>query len=76
MQKEFEKQEQLREMDEEHRKKFEEDIKKLQQKHNKHDPIHHPGNRAQLEEVWEKQDHMDPADFNPKTFFMMHGKVQ
>lgn len=24
--------------------------------------------------VWEKQDHMDAADFDPKTFFMMHGK--
>merc|ERR1712227_1150948 len=26
----------------------------------------------QLEEVWEEQDHMDPQDFDPKTFFMMH----
>lgn len=24
--------------------------------------------------VWEKQDHMEAADFDPKTFFMMHGK--
>lgn len=74
MQKEFEKQEKLRAMDEEHRKQYEEELKKQHQKHNQHDPIHHPGNKAQLEEVWEKQDHMDPADFDPKTFFMMHGK--
>ncbi|XP_031619930.1 nucleobindin-2 [Contarinia nasturtii] len=72
LQKEFEKQEKLRAMDEAHRKKYEEDLKVQQQKHNKHERVHHPGNKAQLEEVWEKQDHMDVADFDPKTFFMMH----
>ncbi|GAB0099894.1 NUCB1 [Sergentomyia squamirostris] len=72
MQKEFEKQERLRTMDEEHRKKYEEELKKMQEKHNKHDKIHHPGGQAQLEEVWEKQDHMEGQDFDPKTFFMMH----
>lgn len=25
-----------------------------------------------MEEVWEKQDHMDGQDFDPKTFFMLH----
>lgn len=50
MQKEFEKQEKLREMDVEHRKQYEEELKRQQEKHNKHDPIHHPGNKAQLEE--------------------------
>lgn len=60
-------------MDEEHRKKYEEELKTQQQKHNKHEKLHHPGNKAQLEEVWQEQDHMDPSDFDPKTFFMMHG---
>lgn len=73
LQKEFEKQEKLRAMDEEHRKKYEEDLKAQHQKHNKHEKLHHPGNKAQLEEVWQEQDHMDPTDFDPKTFFMMHG---
>lgn len=50
MQKEFEKQEKMRTMDEEHRKKYEEDLKLQQQKHNNHERIHHPGNKAQLEE--------------------------
>lgn len=50
MQKEFEKQEKLREMDAEHRKQYEEELKRQQEKHNKHEPIHHPGNKAQLEE--------------------------
>uniref|UniRef100_A0A7G3AU08 Putative nucleobindin 2 n=1 Tax=Lutzomyia longipalpis TaxID=7200 RepID=A0A7G3AU08_LUTLO len=72
MQKEFEKQEKLRGMDEEHRKKFEEEEKKMREKHNKHEPVHHPGGKAQLEEVWEKQDHMTGQEFDPKSFFMMH----
>ncbi|XP_055622756.1 nucleobindin-2 [Toxorhynchites rutilus septentrionalis] len=72
LQKEFEKQEQMRHMDEEHRKKFEEDLKNKQDKHDKHEKIHHPGNKAHLEEVWEKQDHMDNQEFDPKTFFMLH----
>lgn len=40
----------MREMDEEHRRQYEEELKKQQVKHNKHDKIHHPGNKAQLEE--------------------------
>lgn len=50
MQKEFEKQEKLRTLDEEHRKQYEEELKRQQQKHNQHERIHHPGNKAQLEE--------------------------
>lgn len=72
LQKEFEKQEKLRELDEENRKKYEEELKKQQEKHDKHEKIHHPGNKAQLEEVWEKQDHMEGQDFDPKSFFMLH----
>ena len=33
------------------------------------------GSKDQLEEVWEEQDGLDPDDFNPKTFFRMHGIV-
>lgn len=73
LQKEFEKQEKLKTMDAEHRKQYEEELKKQHDQHDKHDKVHHPGSRAQLEEVYEKQDHMDPNDFDPKTFFMMHG---
>ncbi|KFB35584.1 AGAP005608-PA-like protein [Anopheles sinensis] len=72
LQKEFEKQEKLRSLDEEHRKAYEQELKQQQEKHDKHEKIHHPGNKAQLEEVWEKQDHMDGQDFDPKTFFMLH----
>ena len=31
------------------------------------------GSRDQLEEVWEENDGMDREDFDPKTFFYMHG---
>ena len=26
-----------------------------------------------MEEVWEEKDGLDPEDFNPKTFFKLHG---
>ena len=31
------------------------------------------GGKQQLEEVWEENDGMDKDDFDPKTFFHMHG---
>lgn len=72
LQKEFEKQEKLRGLSDDEKTKFENDIKQMTEKHNKHEKIHHPGSKDQLEEVWEKQDHMEPQDFDPKKFFMMH----
>lgn len=38
------------------------------------DALPSQGSEAQLKEVWEKSDHMDPNSFDPKTFFKMHGK--
>ena len=32
------------------------------------------GSKAQLEKVWEETDGLDPDDFDPKTFFKLHGK--
>lgn len=61
-------------MDEDHKRKYEEELKKNQELHNKHEKVHAPGHKAQLEEVWEQQDHMDKSDFNPKLFFRAHGK--
>lgn len=72
LQKEFEKQEKLRSLNEEEKKKFEADVQKMTETHNKHEKVHHPGSKDQLEEVWEKQDHMEAQDFDPKKFFMMH----
>ncbi|PNF41274.1 hypothetical protein B7P43_G01464 [Cryptotermes secundus] len=72
MQKEFEKQEKLKALDEEHKKQMVKDLEEQEQKHKQHEPLHHPGSKQQLEEVWEKQDHMDNQEFNPRTFFHLH----
>lgn len=32
------------------------------------------GSKAQLEQVWEESDGLDKNDFDPKTFFKLHGK--
>lgn len=72
MQKEFEQHQKMEGMDETHKKEYEHQLEVEKEKHNKHDPIHAPGHKAQLEEVWEKQDHMEGQEFDPKTFFMMH----
>lgn len=34
------------------------------------------GNKEQLEEVWEESDGLDRDDFDPKTFFHLHGKLR
>ncbi|XP_078043705.1 nucleobindin 1 isoform X4 [Augochlora pura] len=68
----YNEQQKLEHMNEAERKKYEDELKALQDQHKKHEPVHHPGSKQQLEEVWEKQDHMEPEDFNPKTFFYMH----
>ena len=38
-----------------------------------HERMEHPASRKQLEDVWEKQDGLADADFDPKTFFFLHG---
>lgn len=42
--------------------------------HQPHEKIHEPGHKAQLEEVWEKEDGFDPDSFDPRTFFHFHDK--
>ncbi|XP_076622787.1 nucleobindin 1 isoform X2 [Colletes latitarsis] len=72
MERKFEEQEKLKKMDEQEKQKYEEELQAMKEKHKTHEPVHHPGSKQQLEEVWEKQDHMDTEDFNPKTFFFLH----
>ncbi|KAF4523949.1 hypothetical protein B566_EDAN013704, partial [Ephemera danica] len=57
MQKEFEKQQQLNLLDEQHKKEMEQKIKEQEEKHRQHPNV---------------RDHMNPDDFNPKTFFYLH----
>ncbi|KAG7211177.1 hypothetical protein KM043_010498 [Ampulex compressa] len=72
MQRKYEEQQKLQGMNDLERKKYEDELTLMKEKHKKHEPLHHPGSKQQLEEVWEKQDHMEDQDFNPKTFFHLH----
>lgn len=72
MEKEHERREELKNLDEEHRKAREEEYERMKKRHQDHPKVHHPGSKDQLEDVWEKTDHMDSKDFDPKTFFKMH----
>ncbi|XP_015126263.1 nucleobindin-2 isoform X2 [Diachasma alloeum] len=72
MQKKFEEEQKMKGLNEEEKKKYAAELEAMKEKHKKHQPLHHPGSKQQLEEVWEKQDHMEDQDFNPVTFFYTH----
>ncbi|XP_020282154.1 nucleobindin-2 isoform X2 [Pseudomyrmex gracilis] len=72
MRKKFEEEQKMKGMKEEERKKYEEELEEMKKKHKDHKPLHHPGSKQQLEEVWEKQDHMESQEFDPRTFFFLH----
>ncbi|XP_045123394.1 nucleobindin-2-like isoform X3 [Portunus trituberculatus] len=72
MEKEYLRQEEMQSMDDSHRKEVEEKHQQEIKQHKQHEKLHHPGSKQQLEEVWEEQDHMQPEDFDPKTFFHLH----
>jgi len=73
MEKKFEKESRLKAInDTQERKVVQEEMEKMEAKHREHDKLKHPMTKDQLEEVWEEQDHMDPQDWDAKTFFAMH----
>lgn len=72
MKKKYEEQQKLKSMDDNERKKYEEQLRAVKEKHKNHEAVHHPGSKQQLEEVWQVQDEMGDQDFNPKTFFFLH----
>lgn len=47
------------------------DLEQKQKKEGLKNKAKHPGNKQQLEEVWEAEG-FDKDTFNPKTFFKMH----
>ncbi|XP_030752852.1 nucleobindin-1 isoform X2 [Sitophilus oryzae] len=71
MEKEYEKQEKLNHTNGAEKEKLQKEYEELEAKHKKHEKLHEPGHKQQLEEVWEEQDQMQ-QDFDPKTFFMLH----
>lgn len=70
--KELEYRKSLENMTAEERLKAEQHHNETIKKHQQHEPVHEPGSKPQLQEVWEEQDHMEPEEFNPNTFFAMH----
>jgi len=72
MMKEHERREYLKGLDQEKREKEEKRMEELAEKHRQHPKVNAPGSVAQLREVWEETDQLDPQEFNPKTFFKLH----
>ncbi|CAN9493090.1 unnamed protein product [Ophioblennius macclurei] len=72
MLKEHERREYLKGLDQEKREKEERRLHELKEKHRQHPKVNAPGSVAQLREVWEETDRLDPREFNPKTFFKLH----
>ncbi|XP_061761602.1 nucleobindin-1 isoform X3 [Nerophis ophidion] len=72
MLKEHERREYLKSLDQEKREKEEKRMQELKEKHRQHPKVNAPGSVAQLREVWEETDGLDPKEFNPKTFFKLH----
>ncbi|KAM6957411.1 nucleobindin-1 [Aplochiton taeniatus] len=72
MLKEHERREYLKGLDQEKREKEEKRMEELKEKHRQHAKVNAPGSVAQLREVWEETDGLDPQEFNAKTFFKLH----
>ncbi len=49
--------------------RFQQAREKLRQ----HEKLKHPASREQFEDIWEQEDGMSEEDFDPKTFFHLHG---
>lgn len=71
LQKEYDKRVKLNHTEGDDRVKLEKEYQTNDEQHKKHEKLHEPGHKAQLEEVWEQQDHMQ-QEFDPKAFFMLH----
>ena len=64
----------LKEMNEQQRLKAEEEFNKKHEQLRHHDKLPKPASKEQLEQVWEEEDGMNREEFNPRTFFHMHGE--
>ncbi|XP_015173582.1 PREDICTED: nucleobindin-2-like isoform X2 [Polistes dominula] len=72
MQKKFNEEQKLKGMNEQEKEQYMKHIQELKEKSKKHAPIHHPGSKGQLEDVWTEQDDMNSEDFDLKKFFYVH----
>jgi len=58
--------------DAEEKKKLEKQFQESEERHKDHPKVNMPGSEKQFKEVWEKTDHLDPKEFDVKTFFNLH----
>ncbi|CAF0757979.1 unnamed protein product [Didymodactylos carnosus] len=72
LRKEYDRREQLSHLSPEEQQKLEHQYQETLEKKKKHPKVNHPGSVDQMEEVWENVDHLEPEQFNPKTFFSLH----
>lgn len=72
MQKKFNEEQKLKAMNEKEKEQYVKQIQELKEKSKKHVPLHHPGSKGQLEDVWTEQDDMNSEDFDLKKFFYIH----
>ena len=74
MYREHQRRQKLAQMNEQQRLKAEEEHRRQQDELRKHDRLPKPASKEQLEQVWEEEDGMAREEFNPRTFFHMHGE--
>ncbi|XP_072172137.1 nucleobindin-2-like [Diadema setosum] len=72
MEKELKRRTELKHMEAKERAEAERQYREEREQLRQHSKVNHPGSKKQLEEVWEKTDHLEKRDFNPKTFFFLH----
>uniref|UniRef100_A0A8R1TVY1 EF-hand domain-containing protein n=1 Tax=Onchocerca volvulus TaxID=6282 RepID=A0A8R1TVY1_ONCVO len=49
-------------------------MEEQRRRHNKHEPLKHPGSRNQLRKVWEDTDKLDKDAYDPTTLFGLHDR--
>ena len=48
-------------------------LEEAKEKQKQHEKMYKPASKHQLEEVWEEDDGLKDEEFDPKTFFFLHG---
>ena len=71
---EHQRRQKLAQMNEQQRLKAEEEYRRKHEDLKHHEKLPQPGSKEQLEQVWEEDDGMPKEEFDPRTFFHMHGE--
>jgi hypothetical protein len=74
LQLEHQRREKLKAMNEGQRLHAERALEEAREKQKQHEKMYKPASKHQLEEVWEEDDGLKDEQFDPKTFFFLHGQ--